>query len=358
MQARAFMAKGMYDEAREVLEYYINNFSDNSYIHWSLANPNFCERKYDLALFEVDKSLALNPNFYRNFWTKGDIYSCKGDLINSEKEYQNLLEIEEQSAHFYGRERLGYLYLLQGKFEKSKNQAQQGIELAKKLEDKDWEGDFHLNLAYVYLKSGNFKVALEECNKALRIYIEERNLRSQRQALHFKGLIYVEMKSMDDALRVSNELKDLIPKGMNRKIIRLYYHLMGKIELERENFSKAIEYFKKALFFLSFQSHFKKIKDNHGLFLDPLALAYYKGGNLQKAQEEYEKITSLTSGRLRYGDIYAKSFYMLGKIYELQDKTAKAIEHYEKFLDLWKDADPGIPEVEDAKKRLAGLKGQ
>ena len=36
----------------------------------------------------------------------------------------------------------------------------------------------------------------------------------------------------------------------------------------------------------------------------------------------------------------------------------KTIEHYAKFLYLWKDADPGILEVEDAKKMLAGLKGQ
>jgi predicted hydrocarbon binding protein len=75
-----------------------------------------------------------------------------------------------------------------------------------------------------------------------------------------------------------------------------------------------------------------------------------------RAAEEYEKIISLTTGRLYYGDIYAKSFYMLGKIYEQKDFQGKAIEHYEKFLDLWKDADPGIAEVEDARERLAGMK--
>ena len=42
-----------------------------------------------------------------------------------------------------------------------------------------------------------------------------------------------------------------------------------------------------------------------------------------------------------------------------QDKgwKGKTIEQHEKFLSLWKDADPGVAEVEDAKMRLAGLKG-
>ncbi len=46
----------------------------------------------------------------------------------------------------------------------------------------------------------------------------------------------------------------------------------------------------------------------------------------------------------------------VGKIHEQQGDRAKAIEHYDKFLDLWKDADPGIAEVDDARERLEGLK--
>jgi len=49
------------------------------------------------------------------------------------------------------------------------------------------------------------------------------------------------------------------------------------------------------------------------------------------------------------------SCYVLARIYEQQGNAAIAIEHYEKFLDLWKDADPGIAEDEDARTRLERL---
>ncbi|GAF75743.1 unnamed protein product, partial [marine sediment metagenome] len=202
--------------------------------------------------------------------------------------------------------------------------------------------------------------ALKECNDAWNIALEWDYPWPRIQALHDKGLAYLGMKSINEAQGVADELKELIEKGMFRKSIRFYYHLIGMIELENENFSKAVDYFKKAISFVPFQYFTLPwlIKHEHALFINSLALAYYKAGHLDKSSEEFERLTSLSLGRLYYGDIYARSFYMLGKIFEQKGWKGKAIENYEKFLDLWKDADPGIAEIEDAEKRLAGLKRQ
>ena len=94
---------------------------------------------------------------------------------------------------------------------------------------------------------------------------------------------------------------------------------------------------------------------NYASFVENLALAYYEAGNLERAAEEFELITTLTWDRINDGDIYAKSFYMLGKIYEELGKKREAKRNYERFLDLWKNADPGLPEIDDARTRLASL---
>jgi hypothetical protein len=49
---------------------------------------------------------------------------------------------------------------------------------------------------------------------------------------------------------------------------------------------------------------------------------------------------------------------MLGKIYEEKGWKGKAIENYERFLNLWTNAEIGFVEVDDARERLVGLKSQ
>jgi tetratricopeptide (TPR) repeat protein len=125
---------------------------------------------------------------------------------------------------------------------------------------------------------------------------------------------------------------------------------MGAIEYKRKNYAGAVDYFEKVVDMLT-----KNPYEQSAFYLNMLAEAYLKAGNLEKAQEQYERITRLTAGRADDGEAYAKGYYKLGMIYEQKGERPKAGESYRKFLDLWRDADPGRPEVADAKKRLVEL---
>ena len=350
--AMAYCAKGLYDKAEEVLEYYIHNFSENFIVHSYLGDTYLFQGKYDLALAEAEKSFFLNPTDYMYLTQRGDVYHLRGDLEKADEEYRKHFDLDDKIARLTGFWRLSSLALSRGRFEETKGLAKQGAELAEKMGQKNWERGSRRFLAHAHLRSENPEEALKELEKVWDISVEMDRLNWQRQTLEDKGMAYLEMKSVGQAQKKADELKMMVEEALNKKQIRLYYLLMGRIELGKENHSQAIDYFKDAFALMPYQ--FSAL-NRHAQFIDPLALAYYRAGDLENAKKEYERITSLTVGRLNFGDIYVKSFYMLGKICEQQSDTAKAIEHYEKFLILWKDADPGIPEVDDAKARLATL---
>jgi tetratricopeptide (TPR) repeat protein len=56
-------------------------------------------------------------------------------------------------------------------------------------------------------------------------------------------------------------------------------------------------------------------------------------------------------------DYLAGSYKRLGELYDAKGNTAKSIEYYQKFTDLWKDADPELqPKVREARARLEALR--
>ena len=99
-----------------------------------------------------------------------------------------------------------------------------------------------------------------------------------------------------------------------------------------------------------------KVLHNVPFLKDVLARAYRQKGEIDKAIAEYERLIVFDLQREERYLIHPKYYYRLAELYEQRGNKTKAKQRYEKFLDLWKDADPGIAEVEDAKKRLAGLK--
>ena len=83
-----------------------------------------------------------------------------------------------------------------------------------------------------------------------------------------------------------------------------------------------------------------------------LAEAYHRFGMLDKAIAEYERLITFEASRDDRHLINPRYHYYLGIIYQEKGMKDKAAVQFQKFLDLWQDADPGYTEPADAKRRL------
>jgi tetratricopeptide (TPR) repeat protein len=79
-----------------------------------------------------------------------------------------------------------------------------------------------------------------------------------------------------------------------------------------------------------------------------LARAYRMDGRLNEAARVYEEWLRRCGG-------HALAHYELGQIYEEMKRPADAKREYAKFLEMWSEADEGLPQLVDARKRLAVL---
>jgi serine/threonine protein kinase/Tfp pilus assembly protein PilF len=353
-----YMDVGSYAKAQEVLEEAIQMYPDEAIAYANLSRLYQRVGKYELALAEINKAFSLKPAegtpaYRQNFNRRARIHLYTDNLVKAAEDYNNLLKQEGPQALYMGSMGMVNLNLLQGKFQGTKDILKPMIDMSIRGGINWTISAIYLRFAYFDLKTGNLKVALEDCDNAFKYALKADDQSRQRHALHLKGLAYVRMNATDDALKIADELEALIQDSHNPNHMHNFHHLLGMIEMKQKDFATAIENFKKAL-----SQQTSDPYDKRADYIESLAIAYHASGNSDKAQTEYERIVSSSSGRSEYGDVYALSFYELGKIYEKKGWKGKAIEHYEKFLDLWKDTDYGIAEVNDARGRLAGLKNQ
>jgi tetratricopeptide (TPR) repeat protein len=164
------------------------------------------------------------------------------------------------------------------------------------------------------------------------------------------------LNSIDAARKTVDELALNLKEENNKRDMKMLYWLEGLVELKSGDQKRAVEALEKAesLLLGNYGRPYDwDILDNV-YYYDALAQAYFRSGKWGPAKARYERISS--TGLFRWWpEIWVKSFYWQGRIAEERGKKAEARMRYEEFLELWKDSDPGITEVEDAKKRLAEL---
>jgi tetratricopeptide (TPR) repeat protein/DNA-binding winged helix-turn-helix (wHTH) protein len=119
------------------------------------------------------------------------------------------------------------------------------------------------------------------------------------------------------------------------------YALRGRIALKAGRVDEALTHFRRAL------QEIPLIWQQDPLE-DCLAGAYLELGRLDEAIAEYQRV-------LRWNPRYPKAHYHLAVAYERSGRMQDARQAYHRFLEVWRNADPDVPEIRRARARLEAL---
>jgi len=86
----------------------------------------------------------------------------------------------------------------------------------------------------------------------------------------------------------------------------------------------------------------------------PLVECQLRAGMYDKALASTTRMRNLRDAALTIQHV--KTFLLAGRAHEGKGERKLAVENYERFLDIWKDADKDLPDYIDAKARLGKLK--
>jgi len=308
------------------------------------------------ALREADLALSRDPlNFFINY-LRGQVFLLQGEFPKAEAEYLILDKDESPWVQEAGRGGLVNTYLMQGQYQKAEALCKTMAESAQARGDKFSSGLYHFILSYIYSRTGNKSQCSDEIRQARGLLVESEFPTCWNRCNFLSALAVVchVIGQRQTIVEISREIEKIAEttKSFFPNLSRYVLFSRALVDLADGNYAKANP---------QIQDFIQRLRNPVPYWSLPNMVFYgfqasglYLAGDLEKAREAYEKIISHYD-RYEFGDIYSRSFYCLAKICEQKGETGKALGYYRQFLDLWKDADPGLPEVDDARKRLAIL---
>ena len=285
----------------------------------------------------------IKPDFFESLAKLGQAMIYRQEYAAAESCFQQLLTAKNRTVRALGERNMIALACTQGKFKQALAEADRTME----NRSGEWVPadliTFGALRAEVLSAMRDYPAAAKEAEQVVRTMQKER----------INGPVYLRMwliaillqnHDLSRAETVLGELKH-DTEGLDSSSMLAYWSARGCVERAKGDLGAAIADLERGTRGNAFIPRHLS-----------LALAYLDAKRFGDAARDLEAMTSNyfeESRLLRFGPIL--HFYLAGA-YERTGETEKAAAQYERFLDIVKNADTVIPEVNDARQRLAQLK--
>ena len=376
VQTLAVGWRGNHEEAIRLLEIYLSRYPDDNIAWYNLGNHFMRSQKFDEALESYAKSLAINPFHASSYINIATCYNTTGQFEPAVQNYQKAFEIrpEDETGRFINHE---YGFALVGAREYQK--ARQTFE--KMLSGGDLEkAKGNRSLALLAMYQGKYTLATKHFNEALiclkaikakqseireRVYLasvyntknqKKQCLRELEVAISGLENVYIppfllakpgKILARLGEIESCRQVLEMVSTNMNsenRADQADYNMIKGEILLAEGQLDQALEALTMAYNY-----------QENNYFLESLAQVHVKRGEPDKAILRYEELIKRRQLGWEAQEYWILAHYHLGRLYEEKGERDKASQYYQDFLNIWKEADPDIPMLIEARNRLAEL---
>ena len=307
------------------------------------------------AIDVFKQGLAIAPDARDIYNELGNLYSSLGKHDEAIAMHQHYVELVPNEANAH--DSLGMSFQWAGRYPEAIAEYNRALTL-----NMDFEiALFHLANAYV--QTGRYRQALPLYQRYIRIAPSDRERsrgyggianvylrrgqivqaeRAARMEVRYEPvsvgtliLLALERGQTGVAAKVEQSITTTANRGA-RNTSRGIYYFDGLVSLKQRKGDQAIQLFKDAL-------RRNPPTWNIDPWEDCLARGYLELGHFAEAIKEYERI-------LAGNPNYPLAHYYLAQVYERNGEREKAALEYQRFLQVWQDADTDLPEVTTARK--------
>jgi DNA-binding winged helix-turn-helix (wHTH) protein/tetratricopeptide (TPR) repeat protein len=337
-----FREAGSYDKMLEYAKQYVEKIPDDQQAYMWLGEAYNLKADFEAAFQSNRRFLELFPRSSLPIRAMGMMYIFKNEYDKAALEFKKLLdETRPMPQRVQGYRSLALANAYMGKYREAVKMADRAVDLSLKSADADLIAEAYGDKAYWLLAGHNQR---EEARKTIDKATE---LKAGNNFFHFRVFnIYLILGEYEKTYPIiKGHLLTLSPSG-DRTVEAHTHRATGEYDAAIRAFETIIE---------------------RGFAMDriprgyELAQCYFETGRNDEAIEAIAKMQNLyaffyTGFPQSRAAVYPRSFHLLGRIYEQKGDKRSAIENYEMLLSLWKEGDDDLPELIEAKSRLARLK--